>query len=96
MIEILIERGIFRLTDEIQQDAPVVSRAKEVLLPNIELSTYSSESRNTLPIKMNLPMVHPLLDWTIQNIEYFKETGEVPKISDLVGGYLTHTTPSWI
>lgn len=88
IVEFLIERSIIRLTDEFTQDAPIVKKGSQYIQYKSKYVECLFDMR-ILPVKLNLPMISKPKAWEIYNEDKLIETGRVPQMSDLVGGYYT-------
>lgn len=91
LVDFLLSRGLIRLTDDIDSSGNISPRK----VGKGKYAVYKPKFIECLfdltlpPLKWNLPMVVPPLDWQIKPGVSLKR-GEVPSIFDLKGGYLSH------
>jgi len=93
VLELLIDRGVVKLVDDIiEQDKPVVKK-KGSYYKESPLYIQCLFDLKMIPTKMLLPMICPPLPWSIKSSSLHKYEGKENKMvsfSDMNGGYLTY------
>lgn len=84
LVDFMVDRGLISLTNEMKESIPVRTKNNSYYLPK-HVCVYCNFDLSLLPIKLNLPMVYPPLDW-----KSACPKGKNPTyLSDLSGGYLS-------
>ena len=92
LVQFMIDRGLISSIENTGESVPVKKRKGQYYLPK-NLYVVCEFDVSLLPIKLNLPMVFPPLDW---DLAQSRCDGELNFISDLRGGYLCRPTSSMV
>lgn len=84
LVDFMVDRGLITLTNDSGNSISVRTKNDSYYLPK-HVCVYCNFDLSLLPIKLNLPMVYPPLDWASACPD-----GQKPRyLSDLSGGYLS-------
>lgn len=85
LVELIENRGLITLSSDSSDSVQVTKKKNNSYYLESKLYVLCNFDINILPIKLNLPMIHPPLDWKSALPGYKKAR----TLSDLRGGYLT-------
>lgn len=85
LVEFMEQRGLITLSSDSSGSTRVMKKGDSYFLPNA-LYVICKFDISLLPIKLNLPMVYPPLNWKSAKKD------KAQSLSDLTGGYLSNPT----